>query len=51
MRAAIRVLIRDGYERLTTNLVAEEAGASVGSLYQYFSSKQELVAALLERHV
>jgi AcrR family transcriptional regulator len=51
MRAAARVLIRVGYDGLTTNLVAEEAGASVGSLYQYFSSKQQLVAALLKRHV
>jgi AcrR family transcriptional regulator len=51
MRAAARILIRDGYEALTTNRVAEEAGASVGSLYQYFSSKQQLVAALLQRHI
>jgi AcrR family transcriptional regulator len=51
MRAATRILIRDGYEALNTNLVAEEAGASVGSLYQYFSSKQQLVAAVLERHI
>jgi AcrR family transcriptional regulator len=51
MRAAARILVRDGYEALTTNLVAEEAGASVGSLYQYFSSKQQLVTALLERHI
>jgi len=51
MRAAARILVRDGYEAFTTNRVAEEAGASVGSLYQYFSSKQQLVAALLERHM
>ena len=51
MRAATRVLIRDGYEALNTNRVAEEAGASVGSLYQYFSSKQQLIAALLTRHI
>src|ERR1700733_4229062 len=51
MRAAARVLIRDGYEALNTNRVAEEAGASVGSLYQYFASKQQLVAALLTRHI
>lgn len=51
MRAAARILVRDGYEALTTNQVAEEAGASVGSLYQYFSSKQQLVAALLEQHI
>jgi AcrR family transcriptional regulator len=51
MRAAIRVLVRDGYEQLTTNRVAEEAGASVGSLYQYFASKQEIVGALLDQHI
>lgn len=51
MRATARILIRDGYEALTTNQVAREAGASVGSLYQYFSSKQQLVAALLEQHI
>jgi AcrR family transcriptional regulator len=51
MRATARILIRDGYEALTTNGVAQEAGASVGSLYQYFSSKEALVAALLDQHV
>jgi AcrR family transcriptional regulator len=51
MRAAARILVREGYEALTTNRVAYEAGASVGSLYQYFSSKQELVAALLDDHI
>jgi AcrR family transcriptional regulator len=50
MRATARILIRDGYDALTTNRVAEEAGASVGSLYQYFSSKEALVGALLEQH-
>ncbi|MET0384990.1 MAG: TetR/AcrR family transcriptional regulator [Polyangiales bacterium] len=51
MRATARVLIRHGYDALTTNLVAHEAGASVGSLYQYFSSKEALVAALLDDHM
>ncbi len=51
MRATARILIRDGYDALTTNRVAEEAGASVGSLYQYFPSKESLVAALLEDHL
>jgi AcrR family transcriptional regulator len=51
MRATARILIRDGYDALTTNRVAREAGASVGSLYQYFSSKEALVAALLDQHV
>jgi len=51
MRATARILVRDGYDALTTNRVAEEAGASVGSLYQYFPSKEALVAALLEDHL
>lgn len=51
MRATARVLIRDGYDALTTNAVAREAGASVGSLYQYFASKESLVAALLDEHI
>jgi AcrR family transcriptional regulator len=51
MRAATRILIKHGYDALNTNLVAQQAGASVGSLYQYFSSKEALVAALVEDHV
>jgi AcrR family transcriptional regulator len=48
--ATSRLLAREGYDRLSTNRVAEEAGVSVGSLYQYFPSKEALVATLAERH-
>lgn len=48
--AAARVLRTDGVDAMTTNRVAEVAGVSVGSLYQYFPNKQALVRALLERH-
>ncbi len=48
--AAGRVLVADGYARLNTNRVAEVAGVSIGSLYQYFPSKEALFAALLRRH-
>lgn len=41
----------DGVERLTTTHVAERAGVSVGTLYQYFPNKQALLLALLERHL
>jgi AcrR family transcriptional regulator len=50
LQAATRVLIREGYARTTTNRVAIAAGISVGSLYQYFPSKDALVVALLRRH-
>lgn len=38
-------------ERLTTTRVAERAGVSVGTLYQYFPHKHALLAAVLERHL
>lgn len=49
--ACIQVLLQVGIERLTTTRVAERAGVSVGTLYQYFPNKQALLLALLERHL
>jgi len=51
LTATARVLVDVGYDRASTNKVAEVAGVSVGSLYRYFPSKEALVAALCERHV
>lgn len=48
---AARIFDEDGYRRTTTNRVAEAAGVSVGSLYQYFPNKDALLVALAERHV
>ncbi|MCA9665336.1 MAG: TetR family transcriptional regulator [Myxococcales bacterium] len=50
MAATTRVLKREGYEKASTNRIAEVAGVSVGSLYQYFPNKQALVIAVVERH-
>ena len=49
--AAERVLASRGVAGLTTNRVAEVAGVSIGSLYQYFPNKEAIAAALIERHV
>lgn len=49
--AAARVFDECGYRRTTTNAIAERAGVSVGSLYQYFPNKDALLVALAERHV
>ncbi|MFL5319530.1 MAG: TetR/AcrR family transcriptional regulator [Myxococcaceae bacterium] len=48
--ATARILVKHGYDALSTNRVAEEAGVSIGSLYQYFPSKESLVAAVGQRH-
>ena len=50
LEATARVLVKTGYDRASTNRIAEEAGVSVGSLYQYYPNKEALVAALIERH-
>jgi AcrR family transcriptional regulator len=49
--ATIQVLLKKGADRLTTVHVAERAGVSVGTLYQYFPNKQALLFAVLERHM
>lgn len=49
--ATARILVRRGWSRLTTNHVAEKAGVSVGTLYEYFPSKDALVRRLVERHL
>jgi len=50
VEATARILVRDGFEKTSTNRIAEIAGVSVGSLYQYFPSKEALVAAVIDRH-
>ena len=50
LEATTRVLVKEGYDRASTNKIAAVAGVSIGSLYQYFPSKEALVAAVSERH-
>ncbi len=49
LQAGIRVLERDGADAFTTVRVAEQAGVSVGSLYQYFPNKESILARLQEQ--
>lgn len=50
LEAAARILETQGEAGLTTNHIAERAGYSIGTLYQYFPSKQAILVALLRRH-
>jgi AcrR family transcriptional regulator len=43
--------MKEGYDRASTNKIAAVAGVSIGSLYQYFPSKEALVAAVIDRHM
>jgi AcrR family transcriptional regulator len=49
--AVVRLLKRDGFKAITTNRIAEVAGVSIGSVYQYFPDKRAIFTALHQRHV
>jgi AcrR family transcriptional regulator len=50
LTATAHILTELGYDRFNTNRVAELAGVSIGSLYQYFPNKEALILALAEQH-
>lgn len=47
--AAERCFVRDGFHRTSMQAIAKEAKSSAGALYLYFTSKEELIAGLIER--
>lgn len=51
VQAAAALLAERGYGGLTTNAIAERAGVSIGSLYQYFPDKRAILLVLREQHV
>jgi AcrR family transcriptional regulator len=51
LEATAHILVAHGFEDTTTRQVAERAGVSIGSLYQYFPSKEALITALVDRQV
>ena len=50
LEAAAREFAAEGYEAATTNKIAEAAGTSVGSLYQYFPSKDAIAVEIIRRY-
>ncbi len=51
VEAGARILSEQGWTGFTTNKIAEAAGVSIGSLYQYFPDKVSLVGAIRRRHL
>ncbi len=51
VEAAARILETSGHAGFTTNAIAERAGVSVGSLYQYFPNKDAITRALIRREL
>jgi AcrR family transcriptional regulator len=51
VEAAAHVFEEHGYAKATTNRIADRAGVSIGSLYQYFPNKDAILVALTERHI
>lgn len=51
IEAATRILYKEGMVRLNTNLIAERAGTSIGTLYQYFPNKEAILVAIAQRQL
>ncbi len=49
--ATAHILEKDGFEKISTNRIAEKAGVSIGSLYQYFPTKESIFSFMMERYV
>ncbi|MDX2161573.1 MAG: TetR/AcrR family transcriptional regulator [bacterium] len=50
LRAAAELVTEMGYEAMTTSAIAERAGTSIGSLYQFFPNKDSVLYALAQRY-
>ena len=51
LNAAVQVLIDEGFERATTNRIANRAGYSVGTLYQYFKNKDDIYREIIDQEI
>ena len=51
LQAAIQILERSGPDALNTNAIAERAGVSIGTLYQYFPDREAILLAAARREL
>jgi AcrR family transcriptional regulator len=51
LEATESIILTEGYDKASTNHISDIAGVSIGSLYQYFPSKEAIIASLVEKTV
>ena len=51
LEATAQVLARHGWAKCSTNRIAQVAGVSIGTLYEYFSNKEAILEVLFDRHI
>lgn len=51
LNAGMEIIRDEGLQSMSTNRVAEQAGISIGSLYQYFSNRESILAGIIERSI
>jgi len=47
-KAAIRIISEEGFHKCTTDKIAEEAGVSVGTIYNYFKDKEDILSYIFK---
>ena len=47
-RAAVKVIAENGYHEATTRMIAHAAGTAIGTIYNYFESKEEILAYIVQ---
>lgn len=50
IETALSLFISKGYHTTTISNIAKEAGVAVGLMYNYFSSKEELLVSIIDEH-
>lgn len=51
VQATAHILEKEGFEKTSTNKIAAKAGVSIGSLYQYFPTKESIIALMMDKYM
>jgi AcrR family transcriptional regulator len=49
--AVLRLLSQNDFHQVNVRTISRESGVSIGTIYKYFESKEDLVCTILEEHV